>query len=58
MLSYKAFCDPEGTRTPNLLGRNQVLYPIKLRNQNSALSVSVKRGANIEIMHESKNHFR
>lgn len=25
-------CDSGGTRTPNLLGRNQVLYPIKLRN--------------------------
>ena len=29
------FRDPEGTRTPNLLGRNQVLYPIKLRNRSA-----------------------
>gem|GEM_PF-3368179 len=25
------FCEPGGTRTPNLLIRSQVLYPIKLR---------------------------
>jgi hypothetical protein len=25
--------EPEGTRTPNLLGRNQVHYPIMLRVQ-------------------------
>ena len=27
----KAFCALEGSRTPNLLIRSQVLYPIKLR---------------------------
>ena len=26
-------CDPGGTRTPNLLGRNQVLYPIEPRDR-------------------------
>ena len=49
-------CDPGGTRTPNLLGRNQVLYPIKLRNHFPAFVVSLKRGANIGIMGESQNH--
>ncbi len=28
------FSEPEGTRTPNLLIRSQVLYPIKLQVQN------------------------
>lgn len=28
------FGEPEGTRTPNLLIRSQVLYPIKLQVQN------------------------
>ena len=37
-------CDPEGTRTPNLLGRNQVLYPIKLRDHGAFF----KCGANIQ----------
>ena len=27
------FCDPEESRTPNLLIRSQMLYPIKLRGQ-------------------------
>ncbi len=29
----RLFCEPEGTRTPNLLIRSQVLYPIKLQVQ-------------------------
>lgn len=36
VLTYGVFCDSEGTRTPNLLGRNQVLYPIKLRNRSAS----------------------
>ena len=44
-------CDSEGIRTPNLLGRNQVHYPIMLRNHHSfALCVSLKRGANIGVL--------
>ncbi len=31
-------CDPGGTRTPNLCGRNAVLYPIKLQNQDFLLA--------------------
>ena len=35
VLNYKGVsinrCEPEGTRTPNLLVRSQMLYPIKLQ---------------------------
>ena len=28
---FEKICEPEGTRTPNLLVRSQMLYPIKLQ---------------------------
>lgn len=28
-----SFCDREGIRTPNLIIRSDVLYPVKLRNR-------------------------
>ena len=33
-MNVPLFSEPEGTRTPNLLIRSQVLYPIKLQVQN------------------------
>ena len=39
------FCDPEGTQTPNLLIRSQMLYSVKLRDHNSY------QGANIAIFY-------
>ncbi len=30
---FNIICDREGIRTPNLLIRSEVLYPVKLRNQ-------------------------
>jgi hypothetical protein len=32
MMSDLKTCDPEESRTPNLLIRSQMLYPIKLRD--------------------------
>ena len=32
-LIFSAFCDPERSRTPNLLIRSQTLYPIELRDR-------------------------
>ena len=42
---FSFMCGPEGSRTPNLLIRSQMLYPIKLQNQ----TFLCKEGANIEI---------
>ena len=33
MLCIRIFCDPGKIRTPNLLIRSQMLYPVKLRGQ-------------------------
>ena len=32
-------CDPVGIRTPNLLGRNEVHYPVVLQGQNKAANI-------------------
>ena len=44
-------CAPEGSRTPNLLIRSQVLYPIKLQVQYKSYEISArKRTAKIELI--------
>lgn len=45
-------CAPEGSRTPNLLIRSQVLYPVKLR-----VHSFFKRSANIKTYRNRKTLF-
>ena len=46
MYHYRLFCAPEGSRTPNLLIRSQMLYPVKLQVQYALF----KATANIKLL--------
>ena len=39
---FNIICDREGIRTPNLLIRSEVLYPVKLRNHSKFLKLESK----------------
>ena len=40
--AFFIICDREGIRTPNLLIRSEVLYPVKLRNHSKFLKLESK----------------
>ncbi len=46
-------CDPEESRTPNLLIRSQMLYPIKLRDHRFRLT-KVEKNHSLKIESEKK----
>ena len=50
---YRLLCDRVGIRTPNLLIRSEVLYPVELHSRKNPL----KRGAKIPIPFNPPNGF-